>query len=118
MALERNAVAQELGEQVQEPQLLAAVYGNYARLHCDYGSVDDARAAAGKALEITRAISDEQITIQALTALGRLELSLANIDKRSRISTVSPTARCAADTSIRAPGPGPTPSRRSSPAAS
>ena len=79
-ALERVTAAQELGEQMQAVHNFAFTGRLKALALADLGRVDEARVSAEDGLARSEALSDEEWTILILGVLGRLELTLGNLE--------------------------------------
>ncbi len=79
-ALQHAASAYELTEQTQHPQARTWVGRAKALIEADLGLVDEARASAEECLEFCRASSKEASAIFTTAVLGRLELSLGNVE--------------------------------------
>ena len=74
--------AYELTEQSQYPHALSWVGRIKALVEADLGLVDEARSSIAAGLEFTRATGNEFSTIHCLSALGRLELAVGDLESR------------------------------------
>jgi DNA-binding CsgD family transcriptional regulator len=80
-ALERAAVALELGQQLGDEQFRGMVLHGTALVNAHRGEVELARAAAEQAATIAEAVSDAIFPIWNEGVLGHVELSLGHMDK-------------------------------------
>lgn len=79
-ALGHCTAAYELTEQSQYPHALAWVGRIKALVEADLGLVDEARSSIADGLAFTRATGNEFSTIHCLSALGRLELAVGDLE--------------------------------------
>jgi DNA-binding CsgD family transcriptional regulator len=79
-ALDHASSALELAEQMRDEQYRATVLNASALVHAHLGSVDEARAAARRALAISHQVSDETSAIWSVGVLGHLELARGNVE--------------------------------------
>jgi DNA-binding CsgD family transcriptional regulator len=79
-ALGHCMAAYELTEQSQYPHALAWVGRIKALIEADLGLVDEARSSIAEGLAFTRATGNEFSTIHCLSALGRLELAVGDLE--------------------------------------
>jgi DNA-binding CsgD family transcriptional regulator len=79
-ALRHCRAAHELTEQTQYPHALAWVGRVKALVEADLGLVEEARASIAEGLSFTRSTGNEFSTIHCLSALGRLELAIGDLE--------------------------------------
>lgn len=80
IALEHSAMAYELTHQTQHPHAMFWVARAKALIETDLGLVDEARRSAEEALALSRPGSIELYTVIAESMLGRVELTLGNVE--------------------------------------
>jgi ATP/maltotriose-dependent transcriptional regulator MalT len=79
-AFDHATVAQELAEETQHSHARAWAGRAKALVEVDLGLTDEARTSAEGALAFSNATSNELYTILSLGTLGRLELTLGNLE--------------------------------------
>jgi DNA-binding CsgD family transcriptional regulator len=79
-ALGHCEAAHRLTKETQYPHALAWVGRVKALVEADLGLVDEARASVAEGLAFTRSTGNEFSTIHCLSALGRLELAIGDLE--------------------------------------